>query len=371
MYCDEAGNTGPNYCDPKQPVFVAGALVVPNAAIPQCEAVVRESLRALNKAKRTSYSELKSSQLLGSSAGRERAANLLDDLCKLGAFPVFSALDKHFSLGARFVDEFLDVADNPHAGPEFCVEPELMRATATDIARLELPVLLAIEAAVRSPSVESRRDAAAIVATALKRAGNAKLAWIVEGFLHDPTGVTDRQAGRLAFPDYTRAMTPNVAGFGAVLVTSDVRARGLGATSLRVIHDDTPAFEKSLNHAYHLHSNPEAHALMESSPYSLSAPRAVISKSPEFLVSDDEPMLQAADVLSGNTVYILRLGQEKARLDTGSRRLATIAFRAVSEEGMASGGIVFSDDARDWIRGLVAQLDPDTRESASRALGLD
>ncbi len=122
MACDEAGNTGPHYCDPNQPVFAAAAYLVADSDAVACRDSVAQRLHQVNKARQSSLAELKGSLLLRSARGRSQAADLLEDLERSGATPLVCALDKHFSLGGRFVDDYLDYGDNPRVGSEYCTD---------------------------------------------------------------------------------------------------------------------------------------------------------------------------------------------------------------------------------------------------------
>ena len=369
LFCDEAGNTGPRYCDSQQPLFVAAGLLFPANTLERSRRLVRAALDDLNAARGTRYDEIRASRLMGSRHGRDCAARLLDELSAEGARTVVNAFDKHFSLAARFVDEFLDLSDNPRAGPEFCTDRALMRRTATVVSSLGLSVLESIEAAIRTPTLKVRRDAVAKVAEALRTRGHNDLAWVVEGALPSPSDPAANQTSALAFPDYTKSMTPNVAGFGALVIGADAEAKRLGATALYIVHDEIPEFESDLRHAHFLQSDKEAHDRIAAAPYTVSYPRAEVSQPPEFVASESEPLLQAADVLAGSVAYVLKAGIDGDTLDSPSVSLATVLFRAVGDGIVPNSGLVLSDDAV-WLIPLLAQLPSEVRTVAATTLGL-
>lgn len=87
VYLDEAGNTGTNFLDIAQPVYVAAGWCVPEEVADRARITVAEArLDAGMK-------ELKGSQLLRTKIGRDRAGAILDQMLGLGCLPVFNAMD--------------------------------------------------------------------------------------------------------------------------------------------------------------------------------------------------------------------------------------------------------------------------------------
>jgi hypothetical protein len=370
LFCDEAGNTGPEYCNSDQPVFIAASFLVTADNLALCERIVAEHLVGLNAVRQSPVLELKSQTLLRSGSGRKRAAALLERLVEAGAEPVVSAIDKHFALGGRFVDDYLDLGDNPRAGPEFCTDIALRRAAATSIGELEIEVLRSIELAIRQPSVPNRRAAVKAVVDGLRRNGHTGLAHVAEGALLDLAGPeVSAMRSDFAFPDYVKSLTPNVAAFGAMLIGADALAREMKVARTKLVHDDTLEFADALRHAHWFQSSEEVHERMERVPYAMMYGRVVTIDPPLFVPSDSQPMVQAADVLAGAMVDFLKTFRREGSLDPAGWRFATLGMRLFTSERVPGSGLVFSDSSS-WLSSLANGLDPELRDRMRDVLGV-
>ena len=109
LYCDEAGNTGPDYLNEAQPVHVVAGWLVPKRREHQWNTAVAQ-LRDENGA-----SELKGARLLGTRRGVEIAARILEVSREHGCIPRSLVAFKKHCLSLRVLEIFLDPASNPDA----------------------------------------------------------------------------------------------------------------------------------------------------------------------------------------------------------------------------------------------------------------
>lgn len=358
LYCDEAGNTGPNYVNDQQPVFVTAGYLVPDDRAAEVREVVSGVLARVNARAQHPVGELKSQALLRSGRTRPVAADLLDLMAEAGAVPFLSAYDKHFALGARYVDDFLDFGTNPLASKSFTYDTASKRQAATVIGQLPTAVLEVVEAALRQPSRPTRVAAVSAVRDALRARGAFGFATIVEGALLDPDGLEPMAGGAHSFPDPVQALTPNVAGFVAVTVGAEQYAVSHDLPSLRLIHDESPN-ARDITHGHHVLSDPEAYAHLAAG--GLMPPRVTRALTPpEFVRSITEPLVQAADVLAGSVADWARTGIRASRegqppeYDTAALRMARHTLDVFLSEHVPGGGMVFSDEDR-WLFTLAEQ----------------
>lgn len=139
LFCDEAGHTGIDLTGSDQPFFVAAGYIVAEDQRDECGDVFEQFLTRVSAERRIPLPELKSSSLLGSARGRNALAAFLRAIEAVGAVPLLIAIEKRFSSGGRFVDDFFDLADNPRAGPEFCVRRGAARWRRCTLAEARLP----------------------------------------------------------------------------------------------------------------------------------------------------------------------------------------------------------------------------------------
>lgn len=359
LFCDEAGHTGIDLTGRDQPFFIAAGYLVSDEILEPCRDLVRDLLARVSRERGVNLPELKSSSLVGSSRGRNHMAEFLRSIERVGAVPLVVAIEKRFSLGGRFVDDFLDLEDNPRAGPEFSEDREVKRGAATVIGASSEAALKAIEDALRDPSRATRRAAVDAVIADLRGRGEEELAYITEGVLLTGEGLDPPEPTELSFPDFSLANTPNPTSLHTLLVAADLYAARAGVAEVTLIHDDTRHMEAALRHAHWLASDPAAHERMSRIPYLVIPARVERVLPPEFVPSETEMLVQAADLLAGGVAHWLKRGYRGERLDTSTRLIAEATITIFADGHVPGAGAVFSDDT-DWLTAISQQLDHGT-----------
>ena len=108
IYCDESGNSGPNYLDEAQPFYVLAGWVVPTNSIIDVS-IELEKLRASQVQKNYTpkspldAGEVKSSALLKSRAGQRKLVELFRSLEERGCIPMYLVAEKRFCVAAKIV----------------------------------------------------------------------------------------------------------------------------------------------------------------------------------------------------------------------------------------------------------------------------
>lgn len=110
VFCDESGNTGANFLDPDQPVYVLAGWGVKFDDLLSAAAVV-ESCRS----KYGIAGELRAKKLLRTQKGCKVAADLIGNLIALRCVPIFTIVEKRYAVAAKIVDTYLDYVYNPAA----------------------------------------------------------------------------------------------------------------------------------------------------------------------------------------------------------------------------------------------------------------
>ncbi len=109
LYCDEAGNAGPNYWDREQPYHVSAGWLVSPDAHGAFENAIREACA------RTRAGELKGANLLRRPRGIRTIVRLFQELAATGCLPLFIIADRRFCVAGKAVETFLDPVTNPAA----------------------------------------------------------------------------------------------------------------------------------------------------------------------------------------------------------------------------------------------------------------
>ncbi|MDX2262263.1 MAG: DUF3800 domain-containing protein [Gemmatimonadales bacterium] len=356
-FADESGNTGANYLDRAQRYLVHASFLVDEATLPQCNERVERELHHQRKIRRTHFAELKASRMMGSAAGRFRTFDLLIALQEAGAVPFIVAFDKHFGLGAKFVDLFLDPAVNDKVDGRYCTDTDAKRAAATTIGSLGEDTLQKIEDAVRGETLERNRLCVSRVEAELRSAGHTTLANEVRGALEHDDGPVWNTGGELAFPDPRKTVALNYPGFTLLIISVDAEARRRGASSLTLTHDHVGDMQPALLHAYDLVVDRQKYDRIFADPLLVPPGRVELMATPAFANSETCLMLQAADLLAGATAHWLRVAGRGESLDISTRNLASHGLMVLGSGTVPGTGLVFSDDAA-WLGDVFRQLSP-------------
>lgn len=124
LYLDEAGNTGTNFLDDKQPYFVYGGWLIEKEKENEiCEGI--ERIFCNSKAK-----ELKAKKGLKYDKIKELFDMMMFDF---HAIPVFGVADKKYMVGAKIIETFFDHVYNPNVNAYLTGKTELKKALADSI----------------------------------------------------------------------------------------------------------------------------------------------------------------------------------------------------------------------------------------------
>lgn len=132
VYCDESGNTGSNFLDPQQPIYVlAGWWVDPNVEKNANDAVIRY-LGSVPGSPR----ELHGAQLLRQSKGQSSTLQLFRELGALGCVPIFVLAEKRYCIAGKIIETFLDPYYNHLLCEEFAADVDMKQDIADTICEL-------------------------------------------------------------------------------------------------------------------------------------------------------------------------------------------------------------------------------------------
>src|SRR4030042_4894036 len=104
FYCDESGNSGPNYIDQNKPFYTLAAWSVPYKRIVDASVAVEEHRKKYSP----QADELKAANLMRSANGKRGIMSLLRTLGHLGCVPIYEVLEKRYCVAAKIIETFLD-----------------------------------------------------------------------------------------------------------------------------------------------------------------------------------------------------------------------------------------------------------------------
>lgn len=131
FYIDESGNTGANWLDLSQPYFIYGGFLI---AEHQLENINKLYLNWMNGLQRQSNKELKSSKIIKNLKGRRAVVDILTNVLKQDSvIPFIWIADKKFLLSIKLVETFFDPEYNPRLDVSFISEFKVKTSLANFI----------------------------------------------------------------------------------------------------------------------------------------------------------------------------------------------------------------------------------------------
>lgn len=302
IYCDESGNSGDNYLDRQQPLYVLAGWTVPKDAIVDASLIV-ERLRLEFCPQRK---ELKSATFLGSDRGKARASEFFKQLGRIGCAPLIVAAEKRYVVTGKIVETFLDPAFNKRLRLNFTTDTLTKRELAnTFLFKLPPEAIDHFAEAYRNPSSQAFLKCLNEISSAAKTFVNPELAACIAGCLPEIQAIAESEDPSTS-PLGKISQSVNAPVLMAFLSLVQNLAR-LGAIEpLKVVHDEQAVFEKDMQEIFRLHR--EAKDFVIEIPHS-EIPYSSFTNIPKFelVPSVDCQMIQAADVLAGTVNHLMKL----------------------------------------------------------------
>jgi len=321
IYCDESGNSGANYLDCEQPLYVLAGWAVAKDAVVNASVLV-ERIRQVFCPQRK---ELKAAAFLNNEQGKTRAAEFIRELGSAGCVPLIVVAEKRYVVTGKIVETFLDPAFNKKLHNGFTTDILTKRELAnTFLTRLPPEVIDHFAQAYRNPSSEAFLSSVNDIATAAKSLVNPELAACIEGCLPEIRTIAESEDPRMSAIGKI-SQSVNAPALMAFFLLVQNLAR-LGAIEpLKVVHDEQSVFEKDMQEIFRLHR--EAKDFVVEIPNSY-VPYSSFSHIPKFELarSVDCQMIQAADVLAGTVNHLMKLPLAGHKPSPGDMELAGLTL---------------------------------------------
>ncbi|WP_225414642.1 DUF3800 domain-containing protein [Stigmatella hybrida] len=246
LLCDEAGNTGPNFLDPDQVVFVYAGLLIEREKLPELRVAIDEVDSHYPGA-----TEKKGKALTKDDRGRKILAGFLRAVLDMGGKPVYSVIEKKFALSGRMVERFFNPAVNP--GARFLAPDDVRERKEIGLVLANLPdyyVNIFVEA-YRTPSEDTFRKSIKALMRAMKSQHRHYLAKALAGnLLHLPELVASELADTPIWGRRNKGISINVGAFFSFLQITDTLTRSIGNPPTEVLHHQIDSLESALRIAW-------------------------------------------------------------------------------------------------------------------------
>ncbi|MEW6198857.1 MAG: DUF3800 domain-containing protein [Planctomycetota bacterium] len=337
IYCDEAGNSGPNYVDPAQPFYVLAAWAVPYRAIPEAAAQVELHRQRYS----AQVPELKSASLLRSERNKLGLVSLLDTLIRLRCIPFFVVAEKRFCIAGKIVETFLDPRDNPKVSEGFIPDTKTKQEFANTLYdKLTDDELNTFANAYRAPSPVALEAALDVVVAAVRSRVNAELAELLEGCRPQIEEIARIEAEETLIGKF--GDTLNHPALAAIFVAVELAARAGLFRPLKFVHDESHAYQDGFKRLFAVLREPGS--VKTAYPYGLML-EAPIRHLTEFETtqSKSNSLIQAADVLAGSIRHWAEIAIAGQRASPADVQLALRTVPSLLSDDPRTGSFVGSD----------------------------
>jgi len=300
IFCDESGNTGTNYLDPNQPLYVlSGWMVERNLSYR-----AKNRVQDLKEKNFPQAQELKGSKLLKSSKGKSFCSNLIfGEMGDAHCIPFFIIAEKRYAVAAKMVESFLDSEYNERINTAF----SWMNAQKKQIAEIIYDVsdgsIEKYAEAHKRPEFSTIKESYLLLLNELEENGYKDLVYAVEGVKDNLHEVLDEETHTLQAVEKNAMHTLNYPVFVSFIQLIEKFSRTTNFKKVRMFHDEVAQFEKAYPEIFSLYSNSKSQEefILENGASILFS----TDKIKTFQMEDSKRslMIQAADVLSSTLNY--------------------------------------------------------------------
>lgn len=343
VYCDESGNTGPNYVDPDQPFYALAAWVVPHEHIADAAAEVELHRQEYSPQSR----ELKGAILLKTERGRRGVISLIRTLGHLGCVPLYEILEKRYCIAGKIVETFLDPLYNPRVNNAFIPDVITKQEIANTLyERVPDEVLNRFATAYRDPSPAAFEASLGEIVSAVRTAVNSELAELMDGSRPNLNEIARVEASVTIAEN--AAATLNLPVLAGMLMMIELLARQGVVAPAEFVHDEIHPYEEGFRKLYG--------RLRKASDGVFEYPNGAVALFPlrhvpkfAFCSSTDSPLIQAADALAGSICHLAKRAIRGTTVTKLEVELASYIFPALLSDVPRIAWSVGSDR---WLAAL-------------------
>lgn len=248
IYCDESGNTGTNFFDDKQPIYViSGWLIERNNSYR-----IKSFIENIRKAKFPQSEELKGAKLLKNPKGRNFCVELIREMGSKGATPFFIIAEKRFCIAAKIVEAFFDPYYNEKLQNDFSWRNDLKITIAEIIYTVSLDSIRLFNHMHQNPTIENITTLKIQLVKDFREYGYSELADIVEGTNNKLEMILDEETHTAVAMEKKALATLNLPVFVSFIQLIEKFSRATDIKNVRLIHDEVAQFKKAFPEVFEI-----------------------------------------------------------------------------------------------------------------------
>ncbi|WLR50051.1 DUF3800 domain-containing protein [Bacillus tianshenii] len=296
IYCDEAGNTGGNYLDPNQPIYVLSGWMIERSISYRA----KNRIEYLKEGYYPQAKELKGAKILKRKRGAEFSSKLIEEMGAAQCMPFFIIAEKRYCVAAKMVEAYLDSEYNDRITETFSWMNQQKKNIAEIIYHISSGAIEKFAEAHNNPTLEAIKDAQLHLVEDLETNGLHDLAFAIKGSDKYMSEILEEETHTMNAMDRNALHTLNLPVFTSFVQMIESFSKYTGIKKIRMFHDEVAQFRKAYPETFQLYSqsaNTEEFVLENGANIIFS-----IDKLSYFQMSDSKknPLIQAADVLSSS-----------------------------------------------------------------------
>jgi len=298
VYCDESGNTGPNYIDPQQPFYVlAGWWVEENK-----ESYSIDAVNSVLHAYTESASEIKGAALVKNSNGQKAILSLIRNLGKTGCVPIYVLAEKKYCVAAKIVETLLDPVYNQLVSYDFWNNVGFKQDTADVIYGLPDVVLTEFALAYHSLDPHALLKSINSISKSLLSISYSNLSILLSGSTKKISEIVDAEINSEEGIPGHGFRTLNMPVFADFICRVEQISRLAKVDEVSVLHDNIPEFKETYDWLFELYKNARRIDIPLSNGTIIPLGFQYLKN---FALADStsSTLIQAADVLASTIFY--------------------------------------------------------------------
>ncbi|GIP37916.1 hypothetical protein J31TS4_11960 [Paenibacillus sp. J31TS4] len=293
FYCDESGNSGGDFWNKDQPVYVLAGWLIKKEERFKVDGIV-------NKYKEKYYpynKELKAKDIIETDKG---AIFLVEIFTHVGQYatPFFYLAEKRYLVAAKLVEAFFDPAHNEQLSDDFTWLNKVKKEIAQKIYDKCYSTIDAYAELYKRPSLDLLHGLHETFVRELELKEESELANVVRGAIpHLDTILWEEEYGLTSLPKKA-SKTVNYPVFEALCNLLEHFARQQNIHKIRIFHDEIAQLEKAYLETFNIHRN-AGKAIFQYQDGTYSYTHFDRIKTLRFAKSLEEPAIQVSDLLAG------------------------------------------------------------------------
>ena len=248
VYCDESGNSGPNYLDQGQPFYVLGGWLVPEDRVVD----VNVAIDQFRQKHFPQLQELKTSSILRNDRTKRAGAELFRILGQLHCVPLYLIAEKRYCVAGKIVETFLDPAFNELVRDPITSDVETKQEIANTLyEQLDRGAMDGFAQAYMEPTPGALDAALTNVVSAIDRDISEALGRALLGSRAHMDAIAKAEGDHWLSHNLDATLNlPCLISF--LMLVENLGRLGL-ARPIRVIHDEHQSYEEGYKQIFELH----------------------------------------------------------------------------------------------------------------------